>query len=88
MEFQSTLPAGEATHRRQVAGAPVPISIHASREGSDTEQLDESYITVISIHASRRGSDIYYGLCDSQIVISIHASREGSDSSFRNSSKT
>ena len=58
-QFQSTLPAGEATIKGVYNAMDINISIHASRGGSDR---DWNYFTIkkalISIHASRGGSDI------------------------------
>ena len=58
MKFQSTLPAGEATHVAYSFGPALHISIHASRGGSDSVTWPVAVLDVISIHASRGGSDI------------------------------
>ena len=67
-----------------VAGADgdtLGISIHAPREGSDLNNLDEFKTRYkISIHAPREGSDAGRPLGGHrQAAISIHAPREGSD---------
>ena len=57
------------------------ISIHAPREGSDTQRSPEADTPAISIHAPREGSDVSAligAFC--AFLISIHAPREGSDS--------
>ena len=56
--FQSTLPAREATPEGPGSRSEDPISIHASREGSDRSTLTAARAHWISIHASREGSDI------------------------------
>ena len=59
--FQSTLPAREATSGKIQKALTGLISIHASREGSDTrKRVYTPKSTGISIHASREGSDINY----------------------------
>ena len=55
--FQSTLPAREATYEYVNHQMELPISIHASRGGSDLNQDADSSDDAISIHASRGGSD-------------------------------
>ena len=55
--FQSTLPAGEATLRHRGRPRSAPISIHASRGGSDRRAPRVHGGRTISIHASRGGSD-------------------------------
>ena len=78
--FQSTLPAGEATHGWLKALLLINISIHASRGGSDPISIAFWVgILQISIHASRGGSDGSYGEIHRKTAISIHASRGGSD---------
>ena len=61
---------------------PLPISIHAPREGSDRCGRTGRPDRPISIHAPREGSDARH-LDDRQgrKMISIHAPREGSDGS-------
>ena len=80
LQFQSTLPAREATNTDVAVATTTYISIHASREGSDNKS-DLTYTgTTISIHASREGSDKVLDASGKSIKrISIHASREGSD---------
>ena len=56
------------------------ISIHAPREGSDTQVGENVTVTGgISIHAPREGSDVYNVVTNKDKTISIHAPREGSD---------
>ena len=55
------------------------ISIHASREGSDTMLSNSDAAKYISIHASRKGSDHWRRRLLAEAGISIHASRKGSD---------
>ena len=57
LEFQSTLPAREATIGIIWALYMLYISIHASREGSDCLAPCLRAVNCISIHASREGSD-------------------------------
>ena len=80
--FQSTLPARGATAPEMSPFAPVCISIHAPRTGSDRtlyRYLMLSYI--ISIHAPRTGSDCQpFQTPPTHQRISIHAPRTGSDS--------
>ena len=79
--FQSTLPARGATAPEMSPFAPVCISIHAPRTGSDRtlyRYLMLSYI--ISIHAPRTGSDCQpFQTPPTHQRISIHAPRTGSD---------
>ena len=56
--FQSTLPAGEATTVQKQIETKSPISIHASRGGSDGNEFISISSYYISIHASRGGSDL------------------------------
>ena len=56
-QFQSTLPAREATIGIALVSDSVSISIHASREGSDRAYRHQLVLLCISIHASREGSD-------------------------------
>ena len=55
------------------------ISIHAAREGGDTDGSDEYARIMISIHAAREGGDQYALFVDRATEISIHAAREGGD---------
>ena len=55
------------------------ISIHALREESDPEIINEEEQLDISIHALREESDSYASLACWHISISIHALREESD---------
>ena len=63
IQFQSTPPVKAATKRRFKCLLPLPISIHAAREGGD------GYIEFIrrkgeiSIHAAREGGDGAYCCC-------------------------
>ncbi len=80
LAFQSTLPAGEATHRFYDKGDFLNISIHASRGGSDAGDG-----SILHFHADfnprfprgkRRGRGENM---TPSYAISIHASRGGSD---------
>ena len=55
------------------------ISIHAAREGGDSDSCNSSIITGISIHAAREGGDVFSRLVPILLSISIHAAREGGD---------
>ena len=55
------------------------ISIHAAREGGDSERLSVMLTDVISIHAAREGGDDEVKRCRFDNYISIHAAREGGD---------
>ena len=56
------------------------ISIHAPREGGDTDSTGNSKTTGISIHAPREGGDSVSQYHHSAVLcISIHAPREGGD---------
>ena len=79
IQFQSTLPAREATLFLVEPSGPLEISIHASREGSDIIRMKKDITDEISIHASREGSDHRPHEEEKRMAISIHASREGSD---------
>ena len=68
-----------ATKSRKSPKIPIPISIHAAREGGDSVSPAQMQLINISIHAAREGGDgafvkIFIGYC-----ISIHAAREGGD---------
>ena len=71
-----------ATKRRFKCLLPLPISIHAAREGGD------GYIEFIrrkgeiSIHAAREGGDLYGSITPNDFLISIHAAREGGDGAY------
>ena len=65
--------------RTRVNGAPVAISIHAPRTGSDRSASAREVHRAISIHAPRTGSDEIAFLQTCALVISIHAPRTGSD---------
>ena len=57
--FQSTLPVRGATMGRESVLVPLPISIHAPREGSDAGPHQPDRLGAgISIHAPREGSDV------------------------------
>ena len=56
------------------------ISIHAPREGGDSNPTQYNYCYVISIHAPREGGDDRVPVLPHiGPVISIHAPREGGD---------
>ena len=78
-EFQSTLPAREATSvgisTSTIALFQSTLPAGEATLGIESEELTE----VISIHASREGSDKEGLIQVLVITISIHASREGSD---------
>ena len=58
----------------------VRISIHAAREGGDTNMpLAMPPQERISIHAAREGGDVYSADKAMYVKISIHAAREGGD---------
>ena len=79
-KFQSTLPVRGATCLDDRGGGLAGISIHAPREGSDTDGRIASRCGLISIHAPREGSDVLHWLKIRFFDrISIHAPREGSD---------
>ena len=81
VKFQSTLPAREATPFLKFLECTPPISIHASREGSDPFAKVHNQLTTNfnpRFPRGKRRSVIGYPL--SFGLISIHASREGSDS--------
>ena len=79
--FQSTLPAGEATAPIQRYCPDLPISIHASRGGSDLRFRQHAYGRQYFNPRFPRGKRLtanYKALGKERI--SIHASRGGSDS--------
>ena len=55
------------------------ISIHAAREGGDSDVYGILAVLNISIHAAREGGDVLYRPFVGADVISIHAAREGGD---------
>ena len=55
------------------------ISIHAAREGGDTEYNLPKLEGTISIHAAREGGDRVLSTFRHHRKISIHAAREGGD---------
>ena len=56
------------------------ISIHAAREGGDTDSPDKAQYRKISIHAAREGGDpTFMTVTKHRSLISIHAAREGGD---------
>ena len=77
--FQSTLPVRGATCTLAHNNIYNGISIHAPREGSDSDVKNYLNITWISIHAPREGSDPPMWPIVNIFIISIHAPREGSD---------
>ena len=81
LKFQSTPPARGATLSLTNFFTPCyNISIHAPREGGDTENLPGTLNIDISIHAPREGGDITSFNEVYRTGISIHAPREGGDS--------
>ena len=82
--FQSTPPVKAATRKKSNNTANNSISIHAAREGGDSNRVEENISIGISIHAAREGGDAanleYVGNACS---ISIHAAREGGDYTTR-----
>ena len=58
---------------------PLPISIHAAREGGDCYHLFRFDDFFISIHAAREGGDAINIRVLIKSIISIHAAREGGD---------
>ena len=71
-----------ATYNRSASDPSCKISIHAAREGGDSDNSAWSFVAIaISIHAAREGGDrsrTHERVGDS---ISIHAAREGGDPS-------
>ena len=58
--FQSTPPVRKATVLRVIFLLYFSISIHASREEGDFEEVDRNAANIlISIHASREEGDLY-----------------------------
>ena len=57
-KFQSTLPVRGATQFSAHLVKLIAISIHAPREGSDTDAPHGGVEQGISIHAPREGSDM------------------------------
>ena len=56
------------------------ISIHAPREGGDSDNISADASLYISIHAPREGGDpTIAGYYNYTLDISIHAPREGGD---------
>ena len=78
-EFQSTPPVKAATLRILDFCIDFGISIHAAREGGDTNPAIYRSVIRISIHAAREGGDVETPETPEEIVISIHAAREGGD---------
>ncbi len=77
--FQSTPPVKAATFSCFRVPSSAAISIHAAREGGDTDGSDEYARIMISIHAAREGGDTEWNLPELEGTISIHAAREGGD---------
>ena len=78
--FQSTLPAGEATWELLPFALAFPISIHASRGGSDTVQGSGSQrVSNFNPRFPRGKRPLPANNTSYLYVISIHASRGGSD---------
>ena len=78
-QFQSTPPVKAATKCPPEHCIPTVISIHAAREGGDTDGFSLLYAPVISIHAAREGGDLLDAFDGNVRLISIHAAREGGD---------
>ena len=57
-EFQSTPPVKAATRGSLHLTPMLSISIHAAREGGDSEESEMEKIKFISIHAAREGGDV------------------------------
>ena len=79
-QFQSTLPAGEATIKGVYNAMDINISIHASREGSDRSagsphDQREAFQSTLPAREATRINIVILRIKR----ISIHASREGSD---------
>ena len=79
--FQSTLPAGEATRGRGIRFYQMPISIHASRGGSDSlrSRLWRKEWRYFNPRFPRGKRPEVYRRSGRRTAISIHASRGGSD---------
>ena len=79
-QFQSTLPAGEATARRRLLNSFTHISIHASRGGSDARRWRNGEAST-EFQSTLPAGEATCALCKEavNIEISIHASRGGSD---------
>ena len=56
-KFQSTPPVKAATDDNTFLPKEYIISIHAAREGGDTNPPPVSLLSCISIHAAREGGD-------------------------------
>ena len=72
--FQSTPPARGATHWYNYCWARLSISIHAPREGGDTNEGYQMHRVAISIHAPREGGDskdaqFYLRIFDKQVEL-------------------
>ena len=59
--------------------AVLEISIHAAREGGDSNRKEVLRGSEISIHAAREGGDKNRADIIRDFTISIHAAREGGD---------
>ena len=81
-KFQSTPPARGATQIAEALAKGICISIHAPREGGDTNEGYQMHRVAISIHAPREGGDQSFNGWRSGWTISIHAPREGGDTSY------
>ena len=83
-QFQSTLPAGEATDQYSSSGFSAPISIHAPRRGSDLPTL-VSRRFLIKFQSTLPAGEATAHLGEQAILnkISIHAPRRGSDSTVK-----
>ena len=80
LQFQSTLPAGEATEGQVFEEFRNDISIHASRGGSDRKSRNQTiYLFYFNPRFPRGKRPSRSGLPASPSKISIHASRGGSD---------
>ena len=78
--FQSTLPAGGATYRRERHVHITSISIHAPRRGSDSTAIKSNIANSIFQSTLPAGGATYHRAHRARKAsISIHAPRRGSD---------
>ena len=79
IKFQSTLPVKGATRYCGFFPFSSRISIHAPREGSDSEGISSGQLAKFQSTLPVKGATTYTQKEYKKLVISIHAPREGSD---------